>query len=130
LILSLLQQLALQSLVHNRRGVGSALQHAWSILRQDPWAGGRTMTGEILLAVLALVLGGAMHLLSIGPLIALGPFAAPAVLLLKLAAFGFTCLLGVTRACYWAAAYRALGGLSPDDGVPGLEGLRGAPAES
>ncbi len=27
---------------------------------------------------------------------------------------------GVTRAGYWAQAYRALGGLSPDDGVPGL----------
>jgi hypothetical protein len=27
---------------------------------------------------------------------------------------------GVTRAAYWARAYRALGGLSPDDGVPGL----------
>ena len=27
---------------------------------------------------------------------------------------------GVARAGYWARAYRALGGLSPDDGVPGL----------
>jgi hypothetical protein len=26
----------------------------------------------------------------------------------------------VTRACYWARAYRALGGLSPEDRVPGL----------
>ena len=28
--------------------------------------------------------------------------------------------VGVTRALYWARAYRALGGLSPADGVPGL----------
>ena len=28
--------------------------------------------------------------------------------------------VGVTRASYWARMYRELGGLSPEDGVPGL----------
>jgi hypothetical protein len=27
---------------------------------------------------------------------------------------------GTTRACYWARTYRVLGGLSAEDGVPGL----------
>jgi hypothetical protein len=31
--------------------------------------------------------------------------------------YGFA---GVTRAGFWARTYRALGGLSPADGVPGL----------
>jgi hypothetical protein len=121
LLLSLLLQLALHSLVHNRRGVASALQHAWSILRQDPWAAGRALTGEILIAVISLLVGGAVNLVSALLSSTLGPFAALAVLALWIALLCFGGVVGVMRACYWATAYRALGGLSPDDGVPGLE---------
>jgi hypothetical protein len=38
LALSVLNQLALHSLAHNRRGVYSALLHGWRIMRNDPWA--------------------------------------------------------------------------------------------
>lgn len=129
LLLSLLQQLALHSLVHNRRGVASALQHAWSILRQDPWAAGRALTGEILLAVIALVLEVVVLIVTLGSIASIAPLAALLGLALSIGLFFLACIFGVTRACYWAAAYRALGGLSPDDGVPGLEGLLDARPE-
>jgi hypothetical protein len=38
-----------------------------------------------------------------------------------------TAIAGVARALYWARVYRALGGLTPEDGVPGLPQLE-APA--
>jgi hypothetical protein len=42
---------------------------------------------------------------------------APFLPLMWVAILGFA---GVTRAAYWARMYRELGGLSPEDGVPGL----------
>jgi len=121
LLLSMLLQLALHSVVHNRRGVASALQHAWSILRQDPWAGGRALTGEILLALIALLAEAAIIALVLTASSIFGVLATPLELTLWAALLCLGGLIGVTRACYWATAYRALGGLSPDDGVPGLE---------
>ena len=113
LALSVLNQLALHSLAHNRRGVYSALLHGWRIMRNDPWATARAVMVDLVLFLTILMawrmftgfsdlLGGA------------GAFLA-AVAKVLLASFA-----GVARAGYWARAYRALGGLSPDDGVPGL----------
>jgi len=119
LLLSLLLQLALHSLVHNRRGVASALQHAWSILRHDPWAASRALAAEIVLSITTLAVLAGFGLAAVVFL----PLAIPAVI----AGVCLTGIVGVTRAGYWARAYRALGGLSPEDGVPGLEdGLRPA----
>jgi len=102
-VLSTLIQLALHSLAQNRRGVSSAMLHAWRLLRRDAWATARTIAvdGVLILATWALTL-------------VINLTCVPA---LWLALLGFA---GVTRAYYWAQAYRALGGLSPDDGVPGL----------
>ncbi len=120
LTLSVLHQLALQSLAHNRRGVNSALLHAWRIAREDPWATGRTLALDVVLNLtvfaLAVLATAALGLLNLEPL---------AVLAVQLPLIGF---LGVTRAGYWARAYRGLGGLSPDDAVPGLDAPRSSVA--
>jgi hypothetical protein len=112
-VLSVLNQLALHSLAHNRRGVYSALLHGWRIMRNDGWATARTVMVDLLLfATVAMI----WSVLTLGgkafgqPLVAIG-------VIVKLLLTGFA---GVARAGYWARAYRALGGLSPDDGVPGL----------
>ncbi|MBK7876442.1 MAG: hypothetical protein IPJ77_11930 [Planctomycetes bacterium] len=135
-VLSVLYQLALQSLVHNQRGTASALLHAWRIARNDAWATARAVLVDflafltLLVVQLAAVVVFAFSLASVCCL-------APALLLLLfvrkpwvvrtleilyasmlLLLPGF---IGVVRAAYWARVYRSLGGLSPDDGVPGLQ---------
>jgi hypothetical protein len=109
LAVAVLCQLALHSLAHNRRGVGSALLHGWRIMRHDPWATARAVLVDLVLtlSVLALwwILSWIVHAEWIG-----------VVLFVLLTGFA-----GVARSGYWARAYRALGGLSPDDGVPGLQ---------
>lgn len=112
LALSVIHQLALQSLAHNRRGVGSALIHAWRIARSDPWATGRTLAVDLLLNVTVFVIGQIL-----ATLLMLTCAGQITFFVVTLPLLGFA---GVTRAGYWARAYRALGGLSPDDGVPGL----------
>ena len=108
LSIAVLTQLALHSLAHNRRGIGSALLHGWRIMRHDVAATIRAVVVDILLTVAILLFSTMISSLS--------PFPALDVVIgLTLAGFA-----GVTRAAYWARAYRALGGLSPDDGVPGL----------
>jgi hypothetical protein len=112
LAISVLGQLALQSLVENRRGVSSALLHAWRLVRHDPAATARAAGAELLLLVLAV---GAVRAFAgiLGGL----PGHEGFVVALQIALAGFA---GVVRAGYWARAYRALGGLTPADGVPGL----------
>lgn len=107
LVLSLLYQLSLHSLVHNRRGVASALIHAWRLVRHEPWAAVRAV-------VVDFVLFAAVH--SFGWLLMAA--GGPGAWLLVAPLVGFQ---GVTRAGYWARNYRAFGGLAPPDGVPGLE---------
>lgn len=113
-ILSVLNQLALHSLAHNRRGVYSALLHGWRIMRNDGWATARSVLVDLLLlvtvATLWIVIRGVGDLLG-------HPGRVIAAMLGVVLLYGFT---GVARAGYWARAYRALGGLSADDGVPGL----------
>lgn len=110
-LLSVLHQLGLQSLAHNRRGVSSALIHAWRIAKNDPWCTFRTVAVDLMIDVTIFALALAVGLL--GGVVGQGWIAVPLVFAL----YGF---VGVTRACYWARAYRAMGGLSPDDQVPGL----------
>jgi hypothetical protein len=112
LALAVLLQLALHSLVHNRRGVGSALIHAWRIARNDAWATARTILVDLVLMLSILALWKIVE----GPIHAL-PGGTTLGWIVQLPLLGFA---GVTRAGYWARAYRALGGLSPEDGVPGL----------
>jgi hypothetical protein len=112
LAISVLMQLALHSLAHNRRGVGSALLHAWRILRHDVAATARAILVDVLLFLTIVAIWRMVDGL-IGDL----PGGGWLTQLLKLLLVGFA---GVARAGYWARAYRALGGLSPDDGVPGL----------
>lgn len=104
---SVLTQLALHSLAHNRRGVGSALLHGWRIVRHDPWATVRAVSVDLAVSI-AFTAGGVVATFLAGPV------AGGIVALLALA------FVGCTRSAYWARAYRELGGLSPDDGVPGL----------
>jgi hypothetical protein len=113
MILSVLNQFALHSLAHNRRGVYSALLHGWRIMRSDGWATARAVLVDLLLFVMVAM---GWSLVS-GAHKVLGPTGDAIATIVKLVLTGFA---GVARAGYWARAYRALGGLSPDDGVPGL----------
>jgi hypothetical protein len=114
IVLSVLNQLALHSLAHNRRGVYSALLHGWRIMRNDGWATARTVLVDLLLFVTVAMIWGVLT----GGGEALGEPLQTIGAIVKFLLTGFA---GVARAGYWARAYRALGGLSPDDGVPGLQ---------
>lgn len=136
LVISVLYQLALQSLAHNQRGVNSALLHAWRIVRHDPWATARAVLVDFVAGVTLTV----VQLVSF-PFIGFALIAAaccvlPALLLLTVfnsrwlvratkITYGLLLLIvpgliGVVRAAYWSRVYRALGGLAPSDSVPGL----------
>jgi hypothetical protein len=116
-VLAVLFQLALHSLVQNRRGVGSALLHAWRIARNDPQAAGRAAAVDGLLYLVVLAFQAGLLLLTTlatnlvelagmkGAVLLVG---LPGVLLvLVLEAFA-----GCTRCAYWAQTYRSLGGIS------------------
>jgi hypothetical protein len=103
-LLSVLYQLALQSLAQNRRGVASAVHHAWRIARHDPWSTFRAVVVDVLLYVTTTLIAIALTVTLVGAPLAVGML-------------GFA---GTTRACYWARTYRVLGGLSAEDGIPGL----------
>jgi hypothetical protein len=108
LSISVMTQLGLHSLAHNRRGVGSALLHAWRIMQHDAWATARAIVVDVVLSASILLIWKLFD--TIVPVDWLS-------MTVYMVLMGF---LGVARASYWARAYRALGGLSPDDGVPGL----------
>ena len=109
-VVSVLFQLALQSLAQNQRGVVSALQHGWRLARHDGWATARgaliDVASSMVLAVIgALIEKSAFTCLSF---VAGAPYV------------GLMGILGVARALFWGRLYRVLGGLAPEDGVPGL----------
>lgn len=134
-VLSVLYQLALQSLVHNRRGTASALLHAWRIARHDAWATARAVLVDFLAFLVLILVQGVAFVVFVFSLTGICCLA-PALLLLlfvrkpwvvKTLELLYASLLlllpgflGVVRAAYWARVYRSLGGLSPGDGVPGL----------
>lgn len=111
-VLMVLNQLALHSLAHNRRGVASALTHAWRLVRASPMSALRATVVDFVLfmsiVLIAKLVGGALEHTPV-----ISGFAPIFVFLL----YGFA---GVTRAGFWARTYRALGGLSATDQVPGL----------
>lgn len=110
-VVSVLFQLSLQSLAQNQRGVVSALQHGWRLARNDGWA---TFRAALLDFGLSAVLG------SLAALVGFEPFWCFS----SVTSILYACLsgiVGVARALYWARIYRVLGGLAPEDGVPGLE---------
>ncbi len=113
IVLSVLNQFALHSLAHNRRGVYSALLHGWRIMRNDGWATSRAVLVDMILLI-TVAMGWAAFS-GLGEVF--GGAGVQLATVVKLVLTGFA---GVTRAGYWARAYRALGGLAPDDGVPGL----------
>lgn len=107
-VLMVLNQLALHSLAHNRRGVASALAHAWRLVRASPLGALRATLVDFVLFLSVLFVSG---------ILAPGSLRDTPLVLVVLALNGFA---GVTRAGYWAHTYRALGGLSSADKVPGL----------
>ncbi|MAE28163.1 MAG: hypothetical protein QF724_12010 [Planctomycetota bacterium] len=111
-LLSVLFQLALQSLSHNSRGAGSAFQHAWRLARHTPRATLSAVMVDVLLQVVGVALtwlvSFSLTISCVG--IVLVPFASLAIM-------GF---LGTARCAFWARAYRALGGVTADDGLPGM----------
>jgi hypothetical protein len=108
LLLQVANQLALHSLAHNRRGVASALAHAWRLMQSAPASVARAalLDGVLVLAVAALVQ------------LANGLFGASVPLLSKFLLLALLGFAGVTRAGFWARAYRALGGLSTAQPAP------------
>ncbi|MCP4035953.1 MAG: hypothetical protein GY733_03380 [bacterium] len=111
-LLSILFQIALHSLVQNRRGVASALLHAWRIAKNDPLATARATIVDLVLYITTIVIPFGIATL----LVALLGLADSLVLLPLMVLDGFA---GCTRCAYWGRAYRALGGLSTLDDVPG-----------
>ena len=112
-VLMVLNQLALHSLAHNRRGVASALTHAWRLVRASPLGALRATLVDFVLFLSVLVAE-----VVLGSAVRTGSGPVPAVQsVLVFALLGFA---GVTRAGFWARTYRALGGLSQADKVPGL----------
>ena len=108
-VISVLFQLALHSLAQNRRGVVSALQHGWKLAQNDPWA---TLRAALVDCALSL----ALWAFAVGGI----PIACCFSWLVAIAYVMLTAIAGVARALYWGRVYRALGGLTPEDGVPGL----------
>ncbi len=116
-VLTVLFQLALHSLVQNRRGVGSALLHAWRIVRNDPTATGRATVVDLVLYLvvnafqwgLIGVTALAAHLVELAGMQTATYLVALPGIVLVLALEAFT---GCTRCAFWAQAYRSLGGLS------------------
>ncbi len=119
-VLQVLNQLALHSLAQNRRGVVSALTHAWRLMRGDPWSAVRATLVDLLLFALIFLAGVAVEI-ALTLSLNLG-FVGEA---LKWILLGFA---GVTRAGFWARAYRGLGGPLRSDGLPGMETPREAVA--
>lgn len=103
-LLGILFQLALHSMVRNRRGVGSALLHAWRLVRNDPGAAVRAATMDAVLqfvASIGLVAAGLVGLYI--PQLGLACFLAQAMV--------YACT-GCVRCLYWSRVYEELGGLS------------------
>lgn len=96
--LGALYHLALASLARHDRGTGSALLHAWRLVRSQPSGASRAIAFDTLLYTAFLYLDqGLDSLVSSG--------SAWTVLLLALS--------GLIRAGFWSRTYHALGGVEP-----------------
>ena len=112
LVLGSLHQLALHSLVENRRGMTSALRHAWRLLRVETQQSVSFLVIELCcaligtLAIMGVYLGATVLCL-----------LTPAALFIHLALLGFA---GVLRAAFWSRAYRQMGGATSSDPLGGI----------
>ena len=112
LVLGALHQLALHSLVENRRGMTSALRHAWRLLRVNT-----PISVSYLLVELSCVLVFSLTVLALGLSTAFFCVLVPFGALITLALQGFS---GVLRAAFWARAYRNMGGATSKDALGGI----------
>ncbi|MEM7306149.1 MAG: hypothetical protein AAF682_05735 [Planctomycetota bacterium] len=112
-VLQVLHQLALHSLVQNRRGVASALTHAWRLIRGEPWGAVRASLIDLLLSILVVAVKTAASIV-----LPLSLASGALGLVLQFVLLGAT---GAARASFWARAYRGLGGPLRSDNLPGLE---------
>ncbi|MCH2103186.1 MAG: hypothetical protein MK297_04135 [Planctomycetes bacterium] len=112
LVMGALHQLALHSLVENRRGMTSALRHAWRLLRVNS-----TLSVAYVLMELACVLVLTLSVAAVGLTTSFICLLAPATIFLSLMLYGFT---GVLRAAFWSRAYRRLGGATSGDRLGGV----------
>ena len=103
-LLSILFQLALHSLVRNRRGVGSALLHAWRLVRNDPQAAIRATAMDAVLQLVSNALSSAVYFLNAN--------LHPVHLVTILAYTMISGCLGCVRCLYWSQVYEELGGLT------------------
>ena len=115
-VLTVLFQISLHSLVQNRRGVGSALLHAWRIAKNDPLA---TVRATLLDAILYTVIwvGLVLYVMVLGVVGSGLPKFVSALLLLP--AVMVEAWTGCARCYFWARSYQALGGISTRDNAPG-----------
>lgn len=111
-LLSILFQLGLHSLAHNRRGAGSALQHSWRIARNDPLATARATLVDGVLYFTILALG--LVLLYVQSFFGLPPTLF-GIATMALIGFG-----GCARCAFWARAYQSLGGLTTFTSKPAV----------
>jgi hypothetical protein len=96
--LGALYNLALASLARHDRGTGSALLHAWRLVRSQPSGASRAIAFDTLLYAVFLYLDRALaSVLGLGGVVT--------VLLLAFS--------GLTRAGFWSRTYHALGGVEP-----------------
>jgi hypothetical protein len=105
LLAGMVVQLGAHSLARNGRGVLSALQHAWRLLRARPWRAVRWALPAIVLTLLVHRIGPGLELddtraLGLAPVFVLRAFA------------------GAVTALYFARAFVALGGLATLGAVP------------
>lgn len=96
--LGALYHLALASLVRHRRGAGSALLHAWRLVRAQPTGAARAITVEATLYAVVVSLEWFLP--------AAARFSGGTTLLVL-------ALCGLTRAGLWSRTYHALGGVDP-----------------
>lgn len=96
--LGALYNLALASLARHDRGTGSALLHAWRLVRSQPSGASRAIALDTLLYLVFLYLDRAL-----AALVGLG--GSTTLLLLALS--------GLARAGFWSRTYHALGGVEP-----------------
>jgi len=92
--LGALYHLALASLVRHRRGAGSALLHAWRLVRAQPAAAARAIFVE---GAAVLALGALAVAIDVGWVLTIALMA----------------VIGGARARFWAASYTAFGGVEP-----------------
>jgi len=111
-VLGALHQLALHSLAENRRGMTSALRHAWRLLRAEAH-----QSVSFILVELCCALIGALIIMGVYLGASVLCLMTPAALFIHLALVGFT---GVLRAAFWSRAYRQMGGATSSDRLGGV----------